>query len=86
MRSRQEGKYHTTLQDQWVFDQSAYDSDAWLHPKWAEVPESAVGITNIGLDRLISNSGLKLIEQHQGNWKEVPGMFFQDVLIFQKAY
>lgn len=85
MRSRQEGRFHMTLQDQWVFDQPSYRSDAWRHPKWAKVPESAIGITNVGLDRLTSNSGLKLIEQYQGNWKEVPGVFFQDVLIFKKV-
>ena len=85
MRSGQEGRFHMTSQNKWVFDQPSYRSDAWLHPKWTKVPERAIGITNVGLDRLTSNSGLKLIEQHQGNWKEVPGVFFQDVLIFQKT-
>jgi SAM-dependent methyltransferase len=85
MRSSQKGRFHMTLQDKWIFDQPSYGSDAWRHPKWAKVPEDAVGVTNAGLDRLTSNAGLKLIEQFQGNWKEVPGVFFQDVLIFQKA-
>ena len=83
-RSRQEGRFHMTLQDTWVFDQPSYRSDAWRHPKWAEVPESAIGITNAGLDRLTSNSGLKLIEQYPGNSKEVPGVFFQDVFDIEK--
>ena len=85
MRSHQEGRYHMTFQDQWIFDQPSYGSDAWLHPKWAKIPESAIGVTNIGLDRLTSSTGLRLIDHHQGNWKEVPGAFFQDILIFEKA-
>jgi len=85
MRSRREGRFHMTSQDRWLFDQPSYESDAWLHPKWAKVPESAIGVTEFGLGRLISSSGMKLIEHYPGNWKEVPGVFFQDVLIFQKA-
>lgn len=78
------GKYHMTDREQWIFDQPAYGSNAWFHPKWVKVPENAIGITKIGLERLCENSELKLVEHCQGNWKEVPGMLFQDVLIFQK--
>ncbi len=85
MRSRQQGRYHMTLQDRLIFDQPAYGSNAWFHPRWSQIPETAIGVTTVGLDYLISNSGLRLIEHHQGNWKEVPGVFFQDVLIFQKS-
>lgn len=85
IRSRQEGRYHKTSQLRWVFDKSSYGSDAWLYPKWADVPEEAIGIIEIGLDRLVSNSGMKLIDHHQGNWKEIPGIYFQDILIFQKT-
>ncbi len=53
--------------------------------EWAKVPERAIGVTEAGLDRLASSSGMKLIDHHQGNRKEVPRVFFQDVLIFQKA-
>lgn len=85
IRQMQQGKFHMTSQEQWVFDKPSYGSDAWLHPKWADVPESAIGVTEAGLDRLVSISGMKIVDHHQGNWKEVPGVFFQDVLIFQKA-
>lgn len=85
IRARQEGRYHMTSQEQWVFDKSSYESDAWFHPKWVKVPENAIGVTEAGLDRLASSSGMTLIDHHQGNWKEVPGAFFQDVLIFQKT-
>ncbi len=85
MRSHQKGRYHMTHQDQWVFDQPAYGEDAWLHPKWAEIPESAIGVTATGLDCLLSAGELTLTKKYQGNWKEVPGAFFQDILIFEKA-
>jgi len=85
IRSNQAGRFHMTSQDLWIFDQPSYGSDMWFHPKWAKVPENAIGVNEAGLGRLIESSGLKLVEHHQGNWKEVPGAFFQDVLIFQKA-
>lgn len=84
IRSHREGSYHRTLQDQWIFDQPAYGSDAWFHPKWATIPESALGVTSIGLGRLASSSELRMIDHYQGNWKEAPGVYFQDVLIFGK--
>jgi hypothetical protein len=74
-----------SLQNKWIFDQPTYGSNDWLHPKWVKVPEQALGVTKKGLKELISASGIKLIEHYQGNWKEIPGVFFQDVLIFQKA-
>ncbi|MDH3443542.1 MAG: class I SAM-dependent methyltransferase, partial [Deltaproteobacteria bacterium] len=84
IRSNQEGRFHMTLQNQWVFDQPSYGSDNWFHTKWAQVPENAIGLTEAGLERLIASSQMNLLEHHQGNWKEVPGAYFQDVLIFQK--
>ena len=85
MRSKEAGKYHMTSQEQWIFDQPAYGSDAWFCPKWVQVPENAIGITNAGLNCLISVAKMELIGHYQGNWKEVPGAFFQDVLVFKKA-
>lgn len=85
VRSSHEGRFHTTPQDNWVFDQPTYGSDAWFHPKWVEVPETAIGITMEGLNRLIDETGLKIIEHYNGNWKEVPGVFFQDIVVLQKS-
>ena len=76
-RSSERGRYHMTSQDKWVFDQHSYGSDAWFHPRWAKVPESAIGVTSIGLDRLITVSGLRIVKHLQGNWKESPGVFFK---------
>jgi SAM-dependent methyltransferase len=85
MRAKAPGRYHMTSQKQWIFDQPAYGSCDWLCPQWARVPEKAIGITKTGLNRLIALAELELIENYQGNWKEVPGVFFQDVLVFKKA-
>ena len=84
-RSNQGSRFHMTLQNRWVFDQPSYGSTMWFHPKWAKVPEKAVGVTEMGIDHLLAGSEMRLVEHHPGNWKEVPGPFFQDVLIFQKA-
>jgi SAM-dependent methyltransferase len=83
-RSGQAGQFHTLPQNRWVFDQPSYGSNRWFHPIWADVPEQAIGLNRKGLDAISGGAGLTLIEQHNGNWKEVPGIFFQDVLIFQK--
>ncbi len=85
VRTHRKGRYHMTFQDEWIFDQPSYGSDAWYHPKWAEIPENAIGVTKAGLERLASGAGLSIVEHYQGNWKEVPGAFFQDVLVFEKA-
>jgi SAM-dependent methyltransferase len=85
VRTSKNGRFHMTRQDQWIFDQPAYGSNAWFCPKWAEVPESAMGLTNEGLDRLIAQTDLKTTAYYPGNWKELPGVFFQDVIVFEKA-
>ncbi len=84
LRSKQQSRFHMTLQDQWIFDQPAYGSSMWFTTDWAEVPENAIGVNKEGLELLIKSSGLKLVEHYQGNWKEIPAIFFQDILIFQK--
>jgi SAM-dependent methyltransferase len=83
-RTAAPGRFHRTPQDRWIFDRPCDGSGEWLHPGWTKVPESAVGVTEAGLERLLADSGMERIEQHPGNWKEVPGAFFQDVLVFRK--
>ena len=41
-------------------------------------------ITKEGFDRLISYTDLKLVEHYRGNWKEVSGIFFQDIMVLKK--
>lgn len=85
IRSSAKGKFLKIPKNQWVFDEPAYDSDAWFHPKWAKVPECCIGITNEGFNRLLSETQLHKIEHYIGNWKEVPGVFCQDVVVLQKV-
>jgi SAM-dependent methyltransferase len=80
----QKGRFHNTTQDKWIFDTAAYASKDWLCPKWAQVPEDATGITSAGFERLVKESGLERIAYYPGNWKEKPGLYFQDVVVFQK--
>lgn len=84
IRTGDPGRFHMTRQDQWIFDQPTYGSDAWFHLGWTRVPEDAIGVTRDGLQRLLGGSDLQLVVHHQGNWKEIPGVFFQDVLVFEK--
>jgi len=83
-RSKVLGGFHAKSQEKWIFDQASYGSDAWFHPVWADIPESAIGVTDRGIERLLEVSGLTLLARHRGNWKEIPGVYFQDVLIFSK--
>ncbi len=83
-RSDQAGKFHTSPQKRWVFDQQTYGSTRFFHPEWVDIPEQAIGLTQEGLNSIVQASGLSLVEQHNGNWKEAPGLYFQDTLVFQK--
>ena len=83
-RTDGQGRFHSTAQRDWIFDTPAYGSDAWRCTSWSKVPEAAIGVTAAGLDRLLESSGLRLLQHYPGNWKEIPGVYFQDVLVFEK--
>jgi SAM-dependent methyltransferase len=83
-RINKKGRYHETNQLNWIFDTKAYESDDWFYPKQLKVPENAIGISENGMQKLITHSGLKLKKYYSGNWKEKPGVYFQDILIFEK--
>ncbi|WP_242155191.1 class I SAM-dependent methyltransferase [Aestuariivivens sediminis] len=85
VRKNIKGKYHSTSQLEWIFDKSAYESKEWFYPSILDVPEKAIGVTEGGIAMLLKESGLKLIEYYPGNWKEIPSVFFQDIIIIQKA-
>ncbi|MHB8208604.1 class I SAM-dependent methyltransferase [Mucilaginibacter sp.] len=78
------GQFHNTSQKEWIFDVAAYDSKNWFTTTGAKTPEDAIAVSKEGLATLIKESGLKLVQHYPGNWKEIPGVFFQDVLIFEK--
>ncbi len=85
IRSEGIGKYHMTSKKRWIFDKRVYGSKDWFCTNWAKVPENAIGVTDVGLNRILSQTDLKLIKHYQGNWKEVLGVFWQDVLVLKKA-
>jgi ubiquinone/menaquinone biosynthesis C-methylase UbiE len=82
-RTNVKGRYHSTPQTKWIFDKSAYASENWFAPNWVQHPEDAIGVTKKGLDILLETSGLNLVSHFHGNWKEKPGLYFQDVLILE---
>jgi SAM-dependent methyltransferase len=84
-RSGRPGRYHDMPQDHWIFDQPTYGSRDWLHPAWTKVPEQAIGVTEQAMAQLLEDSGLRQVRMYPGNWKEVPGLYFQDVLVLQKG-
>ncbi|MBI2875332.1 MAG: class I SAM-dependent methyltransferase [Candidatus Tectomicrobia bacterium] len=83
-KSNTRSKYHNTRQDAWIFDQPCSKSNHWLHPQWVKQPEDAIGVAPVGIESLQQGTRLFLTETYEGNWKEVPGIFFQDILVFQK--
>lgn len=83
-RNSRPGRFHRLPQDRWVFDQTMEGSGNWYYPAWVDVPEQAIAINEQGLAQLLESANLRVLESHQGNWKEVPGLFFQDVLVLQK--
>ncbi len=68
----------------YVFDQPVDGSPDWCCPSWVAQPEVAIGVTPRGMQDFQAETGLRLATAHRGNWKEKPGLFFQDVLIFEK--
>jgi len=84
IRKNENGRFHNTNQKEWVFDISAYGSENWFTTAFAQNPEDVIGITPKGLDLLLETSGLKLTQYYPGNWKEAPGVFFQDILVLEK--
>lgn len=78
----EKGRYHMTPQSRWVFKNSAYESKYFFCV--GKVPENAIGINVEGMEKMQNEAGLKRIAYYPGNWKEIPGAYFQDVMVFQK--
>lgn len=67
-----------------IFGKSAYDSSSWKTLNWVDPPEQVCGISTEAMQELLTISGLTIKEYYPGNWKEMSGMYYQDVLIFEK--
>lgn len=84
-RSNATGRYHNTSQNDWLFNVSAYGSENWFTVPQASVPENAIGVTAKGIEKLLQSSGLKVAQFYSGNWKEQPGVYFQDIFVLEKV-
>lgn len=84
-RTAAQSTYYPQPASMWIFDQSAYGSENYFHPKWAKVPEFAIGVTKAAFDEAVADAGLKVARYFPGCWKEKPGLFFQDFVVFERA-
>jgi SAM-dependent methyltransferase len=84
-RSGARGRYHMTPQDNWIFSDPSYGSEMWRHPAGVATPEEAIGVTEQGLEMLLSSAELSLVARYPGNWKETPGIYFQDVVVLERT-
>lgn len=84
-RSNSKGRFHNTNQNDWIFNVSAYNSANWFTVSQASTPENAIGVTLKGIEDMLKSSGLKIEKYYPGNWKEKPGVFFQDIFVLVKA-
>lgn len=87
IRDQQQGKsrYHNTKRAKWVFDQPLPETGEWFHPAWVKVPETAIGITPRGLEYLLDGTHLRVKTIYPGNWKERPGLYFQDIVLLENS-
>ncbi|HJP63656.1 MAG TPA: class I SAM-dependent methyltransferase [Mucilaginibacter sp.] len=84
-RTDKPGRFHTRPQTEWIFNVNAYESENWFTTKLTSQPEDAIAVTKQGLDSLVNEAGLKIDQYYPGNWKEQPGVFFQDIFILSKS-
>jgi SAM-dependent methyltransferase len=77
--------YYPQPEEMWKYDVPAYGSDEFFTIKAAKVPEDAIGVRKSAFDRAVAEAGLSIAEYIPGYWKERPGYWFQDVVVFEKA-
>jgi SAM-dependent methyltransferase len=82
--TEQLGKYNNSYQNSRIFNTPSSDSKNWIHPDWAVRPEETIGVTPAAIQTMLDGTRLSQTETFVGNWKEVPGVFYQDVLVFEK--
>lgn len=78
-------QFYPQSEDKWVFSESAYGSEHWKCPSWVDVPEVAIGVDKAQFDAAVEQAGLKVKEYRSGQWKDHPGFFFQDIIVFEKS-
>ena len=83
-RSDEISAFYPQPSKNWIFDAHAYNSEDWFYPSRLPIPEDAIGIREAAFRSLIADAGLSLRALYLGCWKEYPGLFFQDIAIFEK--
>lgn len=68
----------------YVFARSAYRSSSWRTEGHARVPEYVIGITREGIDDMLAQAGLVVVEYLPGRWKDDAGLYIQDVFVLRK--
>lgn len=76
--------FYPQPENKWIFDSHAYESDHWFHPSWASIPETAIAVEKHAFEAAVLAAGLTLGAFYPGQWKDKPGLFFQDIAIFEK--
>jgi SAM-dependent methyltransferase len=77
-------RFYPQPEDTWIFDESAYESPDWMFPSWAEVPEVAIAVREAAFHEALDCAGLKIVSFYPGQWKDQPGLFFQDIAVLTK--
>lgn len=83
-RSNTQSRFHSTPQNKWIFSKRAFNSDGWFTTSWAKNAEEAIAINPKGMSDLLSGAGLMIDNYYPGNWKEQPGLYFQDIFVLKK--
>ncbi|MBX2845526.1 MAG: class I SAM-dependent methyltransferase [Saprospiraceae bacterium] len=74
-----------TPEGRWLFPKNAYESAHWKTTEWADIPEKAIAIPKTVLFQWINGAGFQINQYYPGSWKNYPGIYFQDILILEKA-
>ena len=84
LKGPKHSRFYPQPENKWIFDASA-GSDNWRYPSWADVPEAAIAVDEAAFEPAVEASGLKVVQYLPGSWKDQPGFFFQDVVVFERA-
>lgn len=84
-RNSELSNYYNTTSNKWVFDQAVDNQADFLCPVWARSAGEVVAIKYEKLIKLLKDRKLEVLKYYPGNWKEQPGLFFQDIIIVRKC-
>ncbi len=83
LQTKNESNWHNTEPQRWIFDKDIESN--WYTTSWTKNPEDAIALDKTKLGELLKETEMEIIKHYPGTWKEIPGLYFQDILIMQKA-